>query len=115
MSDKSGPPDADVHQLPDRDPGDGTLTVRQRKVLDVIFASPGLRAEPHVPLEIAEADLVAGSDHRPTWVDIRLGEPSAAQDRADVAAAQVSESVTDEMVQEAESGLAGSAGSSDLA
>lgn len=57
--------------------------VRPRKVLDVIFASPGLQAEPHVPIDIAEADLVAGSDHRPTWADIRLGEPTAAQERAD--------------------------------
>ena len=45
---------------------------RPRKVLDVIFASPGLQAEPHADLAIAEADLIAGSDHRPTWVDITL-------------------------------------------
>lgn len=55
---------------------------RPRKVLDVIFASAGLQAEPHVPLDIAEADVVAGSDHRPTWADIRLGEPTVAQPSA---------------------------------
>jgi len=49
---------------------------RPRKVLDVIFASPGLPAGPHVDVPIAEADLVAGSDHRPTWVDLVLGEPT---------------------------------------
>jgi endonuclease/exonuclease/phosphatase family metal-dependent hydrolase len=75
---------------------------RPRKVLDVIFASAGLQVEPHASLDIPEADLVAGSDHRPTWVDIRLDEPTAAQERADEASARASESVTDEMVQEAE-------------
>ena len=49
---------------------------RPRKVLDVIFASAGLQAEPHVALDLPEADLVAGSDHRPTWVDLRLAEPT---------------------------------------
>ncbi|MEO6021065.1 MAG: endonuclease/exonuclease/phosphatase family protein [Knoellia sp.] len=46
---------------------------RPRTVLDVIFASPGLEAAPHTDVPIPEADLIAGSDHRPTWVDIRLG------------------------------------------
>ncbi|MFC7492085.1 MULTISPECIES: endonuclease/exonuclease/phosphatase family protein [unclassified Knoellia] len=45
---------------------------RPRRVLDVIFASSGLQAEPHADLPIDETDLVAGSDHRPTWVDLRL-------------------------------------------
>ncbi|WP_084100317.1 endonuclease/exonuclease/phosphatase family protein [Knoellia flava] len=79
---------------------------RPRRVLDVIFASPGLQAEPHVPIPIPEADLVAGSDHRPTWVDIRLGEPSATQERAEEASARASETVTEEMVQEAEGAAA---------
>nr|WP_281175685.1 endonuclease/exonuclease/phosphatase family protein [Knoellia aerolata] len=82
---------------------------RPRKVLDVIFASPGLLAEPHVPIAIPEADLVAGSDHRPTWVDLRLGEPTPLQERADEATAEVSASVTDEMVQHAESAGGGPA------
>ena len=55
---------------------------RPRKVLDVIFASSGLEVEPRVALDVAEADLVAGSDHRPTWVDLRLGESTVGQDRA---------------------------------
>jgi endonuclease/exonuclease/phosphatase family metal-dependent hydrolase len=75
---------------------------RPRKVLDVIFASAGLQALPHVPLDIPEADLVAGSDHRPTWVDLHLGEPTPVQERADEATAQVSESVTDEAVRDGE-------------
>lgn len=76
---------------------------KPRKVLDVIFASAGLRAEPHSDIAIDEADLIAGSDHRPTWVDIVLQEPTAAQDRAEEASAQASEKVTEEMVAEAES------------
>lgn len=76
---------------------------RPRKVLDVIFASAGLQAEPHKDVPIDEADLIAGSDHRPTWVDITLQEPTVAQDRADEASAQASETVTEEMVAEAES------------
>lgn len=76
---------------------------RPRRVLDVIFASTGLQAEPHVDVPIDEADLVAGSDHRPTWVDIRLQEPSAVQERAQDAADDASDSVTEEMVTEAES------------
>lgn len=78
-----------------------------RRVLDVIFASPGLRAEPHVDLDLPEADLVAGSDHRPTWVDIRLEEPTAVQERAEQASREASGSVTDEMVQEAEAETGG--------
>ena len=44
-----------------------------RRVLDVVFASPGLTALPHQALDLPEADLVAASDHRPTWVDLDLG------------------------------------------
>lgn len=84
---------------------------RPRKVLDVIFASPGLRAEPHVALDIPESDLVAGSDHRPTWVDIRLGEPTATQERAEEASVRASETVTEESVQEAEAQAADTAAS----
>ena len=47
--------DADVHQLPDRDPGDGTLTVRQRKVLDVIRNSVDRRGYPPSMREIGQA------------------------------------------------------------
>lgn len=45
---------------------------RPRTLLDVIFASSGLNAAPHADVDIAEADLIAGSDHRPTWVDLEL-------------------------------------------
>lgn len=76
---------------------------RPRRVLDVIFASSGLRAEPHAGLDIPAADLVAGSDHLPTWVDLRLGEPTVVQERAEEAAAEASEAVTEEMVTGAES------------
>lgn len=44
-----------------------------RKVLDVIFASRELTVLPHPPVQLDEADLVAASDHRPTWVDVDLG------------------------------------------
>ena len=47
---------------------------RPRRVLDVVFASSGLKAAPHAEVPIPEADLVAGSDHRPTWVDLILDE-----------------------------------------
>ncbi|KRE40195.1 endonuclease/exonuclease/phosphatase family protein [Knoellia sp. Soil729] len=50
---------------------------RPRRVLDVIFASPGLTAAPHADVPIPEEDLVGGSDHRPTWVDLTLGQTRA--------------------------------------
>jgi len=43
-----------------------------QKVLDVIFASPGLAVLPHQELALDVGDLVAASDHRPTWVDDAL-------------------------------------------
>lgn len=43
-----------------------------RKVLDVIFGSPDLVVLPHRAVPLDEADLVAASDHRPTWVDVDL-------------------------------------------
>jgi len=54
-----------------------------------------------VPSEASPLDLF----HAPVarWFRAALGEPTAAQERADVATAQISESVTDEMVQDAES------------
>jgi endonuclease/exonuclease/phosphatase family metal-dependent hydrolase len=41
-----------------------------RQVLDVVFASPELVVLPHTAVPLPEADLVAASDHRPTWVDV---------------------------------------------
>jgi endonuclease/exonuclease/phosphatase family metal-dependent hydrolase len=42
------------------------------RLLDVVFASPGLTVLPHEEVALAEADLVAASDHRPVWVDLEL-------------------------------------------
>ncbi|KGN30558.1 ArsR family transcriptional regulator [Knoellia sinensis KCTC 19936] len=55
MTDKRAKDDAAVHQLPERDPGDGTLTVRQRKVLDVIRNSVDRRGYPPSMREIGQA------------------------------------------------------------
>ena len=60
MSDKrrklAGDADAEVvHELPDRDPGDGTLTQRQRKVLEVIRNSVDRRGYPPSMREIGQA------------------------------------------------------------
>jgi endonuclease/exonuclease/phosphatase family metal-dependent hydrolase len=43
-----------------------------RTVLDVIFASPEICVLPHPEVPLDEQDLVAASDHRPTWVDVEL-------------------------------------------
>jgi endonuclease/exonuclease/phosphatase family metal-dependent hydrolase len=43
-----------------------------RRLLDVIFGSPDLVVLPHRDVALDEADLVAASDHRPTWVDVDL-------------------------------------------
>ena len=54
-----------------------------RKVLDVVFASPDLHVLPHREVQLDEADLVAASDHRPTWVDVDLDpDPSSEPDPA---------------------------------
>ncbi len=41
-----------------------------REMLDVIFASPQVTVLPHQRPPVDAEDLVAASDHRPTWVDI---------------------------------------------
>jgi endonuclease/exonuclease/phosphatase family metal-dependent hydrolase len=46
---------------------------RPRRLLDVVFASPGLEVLPHRGVGLDDADLVAASDHRPVWVDLDLG------------------------------------------
>jgi endonuclease/exonuclease/phosphatase family metal-dependent hydrolase len=54
-------------------PADPTFPARNpNRLLDVVFASPGVTVLPHREVAIPEADLVAASDHRPTWVDIDL-------------------------------------------
>jgi endonuclease/exonuclease/phosphatase family metal-dependent hydrolase len=42
------------------------------RVIDAVFASPQVVVLPHRPVALDEADLVAGSDHRPVWVDVEL-------------------------------------------
>lgn len=41
------------------------------RLLDVIFASPHLEVTPHRAVDLAADDLLAASDHRPVWVDVR--------------------------------------------
>ena len=43
-----------------------------RRLLDVIFVSPGLAALPHREAPVHPDDILAASDHRPVWADIRL-------------------------------------------
>lgn len=42
-----------------------------RQALDVVFASPDLVVVDGPPVVLAEPDVVAASDHRPVWVDLR--------------------------------------------
>jgi len=58
------PVSGDVPTFPALDP---------RTALDVVLAGPGLRVVESVETVVNEADLVAGSDHRPVWVDLDLG------------------------------------------
>ncbi|NYG05592.1 endonuclease/exonuclease/phosphatase family metal-dependent hydrolase [Phycicoccus badiiscoriae] len=51
--------------------------VAPRALLDGIFASPELRVLPHREVELSAEDLVAASDHRPTWVDVEVGQTRA--------------------------------------
>ena len=52
-----------------------------RRLLDVVFASPGLTVLPHRDVPLPEADLLAASDHRPVWVDVevRPAHPASAE------------------------------------
>jgi endonuclease/exonuclease/phosphatase family metal-dependent hydrolase len=43
-----------------------------RRMLDVIFGSAGVTVLPHVDVALGRDDLVAASDHLPTWVDIEV-------------------------------------------
>lgn len=50
-----------------------TYTARNpRRMLDVIFGSAGITVLPHQHVDLDPADLVAASDHLPTWVDIEV-------------------------------------------
>ena len=48
-----------------------------RALLDVIFASAGLRGASSGEVAVSEADLVGASDHRPVWVDVAAEIDSA--------------------------------------
>ena len=50
-----------------------------RKVLDVVFASRDLAVLPHRQVQLDEADLIAASDHRPTWIDVELDPDRATE------------------------------------
>jgi len=43
-----------------------------RRLLDVIFASPEVGVAPHEDVVLSTEDVVAASDHRPTWVDLEV-------------------------------------------
>lgn len=43
-----------------------------RALLDVIFGSAGITALPHEEVALDRRDLIAASDHLPTWVDIAV-------------------------------------------
>ncbi|GAA1790771.1 MAG: endonuclease/exonuclease/phosphatase family protein [Actinobacteria bacterium] len=53
-------------------PGAPTFPAKApRRLLDVIFAAPSVTALPHNDIRLDPDDVVAASDHRPVWVDIR--------------------------------------------
>jgi len=59
-----------------------------RRLLDVIFASPGIEPLPHVDIALDPEDMSMASDHRPVWVDVRTGpDDSSPSDRSDHGAA----------------------------
>jgi endonuclease/exonuclease/phosphatase family metal-dependent hydrolase len=72
-----------------------------RKVLDVIFASPDLAVLPHREVALETADLVAASDHRPTWVDVDL-DPQVVP----TAATETGPAVPESTVEQAEQAVA---------
>jgi endonuclease/exonuclease/phosphatase family metal-dependent hydrolase len=83
-----------------------TFTARNpRKLLDVIFASPGLTVLPHQELALPDADLVAASDHRPVWVDLDL-DPQPAPPAGEIADEHLSEEAVVEAEQEAAESVA---------
>ena len=47
-----------------------------RRRLDVVFASPELRVLPHREVLVPDAVYAAASDHRPTWVDMKVEGPA---------------------------------------
>lgn len=71
------------------DPSGDVLTFPSSKPvkrIDAVFASPELKAV-RPAVELVEADLVAGTDHRPLWLDLDLSalkaqDPTASTDAA---------------------------------
>ncbi len=47
-------------------------SARPRRVIDAVFASPGLQVAERAPLTLDPEVLRAASDHLPVWVDLRL-------------------------------------------
>lgn len=45
---------------------------RPRAAIDVVLASPDLRVAEPAEVPLAGSDVIAGSDHWPVWVDLRL-------------------------------------------
>lgn len=72
-----------------------------RKVLDVIFASPDLTVLPHRDVALEAADLLAASDHRPTWVDVDL-DPQVVPTAETETGPMVPESTVEEAEERAE-------------
>lgn len=52
------------------------------RLLDVVFATPDITVLPHQEVPWHYEDLVAGSDHRPVWVDVDLPEVAPGEARS---------------------------------
>ncbi|HYN28620.1 MAG TPA: endonuclease/exonuclease/phosphatase family protein [Dermatophilaceae bacterium] len=69
-------PDGDAWRLVESrltrvSPGEPTFPARRpSRLIDAVFASPSVLVLPHRPVDLDEADVLAGSDHRPVWVDV---------------------------------------------
>jgi endonuclease/exonuclease/phosphatase family metal-dependent hydrolase len=79
-----------------------------RKVLDVIFSSPDLTVLPHREVSLPARDLVAASDHRPTWVDVEL-DPQPVPSAETETGPDVSGSTVESAEREAQSAAVGDA------
>jgi endonuclease/exonuclease/phosphatase family metal-dependent hydrolase len=83
-----------------------------RTLLDVIFASPELTVLPHREVPLSLEDLVAASDHRPTWVDVDL-DPEAVPTAETETGPVVSESTVEAVESAAEAAVGAADGSGD--
>ncbi|XVX18838.1 endonuclease/exonuclease/phosphatase family protein [Actinomycetota bacterium] len=74
-----------------------------RRLLDVIFASPELTVvRPGGPVDLDPADVAAGSDHRPVWVDVVAAPLTTADARREQRQEELSTQISEEQVAEAE-------------